>query len=424
MHRPMRRFLVVASLAVACLVLVIVANPGERSRHGLEPRPPASQVANHARSTTLATAAAPIAANAAITLPLGYEQPMALATDPSEPGVWFLSASMTDVSVFFWNAVSANLTHYSLGAPSTHGLEFGTEASLAVGPSGTVWVGANSTLARLDVATGSITYLAVPTPPDNSNAEAPRPPPLQGSHLIQALAASDSGDVAIAMSASSAVLVYSDSAQTFSTISLNDDAEPLDVAYAPDGVLGVATANWAQGGQTNLLQFVQADGTISTATADSLTVSPFSSGTEQGFASTGGGATVDLTIPAAESGNSPTTPTVSPTTLPGGPIVFTDPISELPDGKMLAATNTGFAVIDGPTGSSAQYQLPSISCLNASSAEPDPSASSAETGAPAPEPDTCQEHPIRSVTDLDGNVWFTSSVSSNSISEVQASEFN
>src|ERR1700686_1726556 len=50
----------------------------------------------------------------AIGLPAGYGSPTSLGPDPTRSGVWFLDASASDVSVFFWNAAARQLERTSL----------------------------------------------------------------------------------------------------------------------------------------------------------------------------------------------------------------------------------------------------------------------------------------------------------------------
>jgi hypothetical protein len=330
-----------------------------------------------------------------------------------------LTASQTEVSVFFWSGGTAEPVQYSFGSPSSDGLLFGIQAGLAVGPTGVVWVGANNTLARLDPGTGSLAFLVVPEPPDNAAAEAHRPPQVRGLHSIEALATDGSGDVAIAMSGSSAVVIYHDSSNTFSTVALAAGAEPVDVAYGANGTLAVATINWTQGGTgtTNLLELVQPDGSISTVTTGSGTVAPYSSNGQTGFLSTGSGTSVDLTMAASGGAGSQASATA---TSFSAHVDFTQRVVEIPNGDLLGSSGDGFSMIDTTTGASTEYKLPSFTCTNAPSIPPE----SSPTSRPANISNQCPEMPQRYVSDSQGNVWFTSSFSANAVSEIVASAWS
>ena len=182
-----------------------------------------------------------------ITVPAGYGLPVAIAADPTTPGVWFLDENESDVSVFFWDARTSRLRQYSLGHSAEHGLVYGIQAAITVAPDGTVWAGANSTLVELNPRSGRSSFIAVPAP-DNPGSEAARPEPVKGYHAIESLSADSGGDLAIAMSAASAVMEYHSSTRSFTELWLPKGAEPLDVAFAQDGSLGVAAVNWAAGG--------------------------------------------------------------------------------------------------------------------------------------------------------------------------------
>jgi hypothetical protein len=123
---------------------------------------------------------------------------------------------------------------------------FQAESGLAVTSAGTVWLGINATLTRLDPSTGAVQTWRIPAPGDNPAAESFRPPEVQGLYLVEAIAASpDGSQIAIAMDLSSSVELFDPAAGTFTQIAMPAASDtPQSLAYAPGGTLGVGLANY------------------------------------------------------------------------------------------------------------------------------------------------------------------------------------
>jgi hypothetical protein len=184
----------------------------------------------------------------------------ALAVDPTRPGVWFLSASSTDVAVFFWDKQSRVMRRYPLSDPQQHGLEFGLLAGLAVARNGTVWLGVGRTLVGIDEATKVATF-----------SSPPQPGPVNPLAAIESLAVGPSGQLAIAYSQSPYVDVRSTSGE-YSTFTLPGGLLANSVAYLPNGALGVA-ATAASGIGYNAVVIFQSDGAVSSVAAPSWGIS-------------------------------------------------------------------------------------------------------------------------------------------------------
>jgi hypothetical protein len=314
-----------------------------------------------------------------------------MAADPTTPGVWFLDENESDVSVFFWDDQTSSLKQYSLGRPADHGLVYGIQAAITVAPDRTVWAGANSTLVKLNPQSGQVPFIAVPTPPENPSSEAARPEPIKGYHAIESLSADSSGDVAIAMSAASAVMEYNSTTSSFTQLSLPSSAEPLDVVFARNGSLGVATVNWAEGGTDDLVDIFR-DGAVTPVSADSVSISArgsqFVTAGQQNMVQT-------VVLPAT---GSPTV-TSEPT---GGLKVLVGPKAlMMPNGDILVGTTTGFGVLDKSGNVVRSLTLPTFDCLGLSVTP--------QAGSPTSStlPPTCQGRPLTFVLDNAGNVWFT-----------------
>jgi hypothetical protein len=92
----------------------------------------------------------------------------------------------------------------------------------------------------------------VPAPIDNAAAEAYRPPELKGVHAIEGVGVSASGQVALALSASSQVSVFAPTTGSFSALALPPSTSANSVAFTSDGVLVAGLTNY----QTQLMNQV------------------------------------------------------------------------------------------------------------------------------------------------------------------------
>jgi hypothetical protein len=348
----------------------------------------------------------------------GYSNPIALASDSAEPGVWFLAENATDVSVFRWDGATSTLQRYSLGNPTSGNLVFGVQAALAVSPNGTVWAGINSTLIRLDPSTGAIRIIPIPTPADNAIAESHRPPQIQGVHDIEAIAVNSAGNLAVATSASNSVEFYNDTTQEFAQMSLAGGGEPLDLAYLSDGTLGIATTDWdnPDGGGTDLVELVGPSGQLGQAHVDATNIS--AGGTA--FVVTAGGSSLAQVAPGSSLDPTSNLSATNITNIPVSnmQLLVGSPALSFGNGSVLASTKDGFVKLNLASQQAVAFDLPTYSCSGLS-VPPQPGGPSVEP----PVTKTCQSYPLSYSVDVDGNVWFTSSGAGSTVNEISSGSF-
>ena len=170
--------------------------------------------------------------------PAGFDAPGELIADRRGAGVWFLANSVHDSRIFHASG-NGVVQSWHIGDPQTNGLRVGVESGLAVGGNGVVWAGAGTTLARLDTTSGAVNLYPIPVA-DSPSAEGLLPPELQGrTHAVRAIAQDDAGHVAIVVREARAIEVFDDNTRTFSVIMLPSVGDATDLAYLPDGTLGV-----------------------------------------------------------------------------------------------------------------------------------------------------------------------------------------
>ena len=191
----------------------------------------------HAGSVIHASAQAPAV------LPDGYGPIMSLVGDPNGSGVWFWDSTTSEVAVFHLDGLG-NLTTW----PVLSGAAYQSQeiSGFAVTATEVAWLGINSTLIRLDLKSGKEQIWKIPSPADNLAAESYLPTDLKGQHLVHSITvAPDAGLVAIAMTHSSSVELFDASAGTFAEVAMpTASEEPVAVAYAPDGSLGIGLADY------------------------------------------------------------------------------------------------------------------------------------------------------------------------------------
>ena len=339
----------------------------------------------------------------------GYGRPIALASDPTRPGVWFLDASATDESIFFWNPITSSLSKYSFGTDAS--LPFASQAALTVDTSGVVWAGIGDTLLRLDPATGSITRIAIPALPSNTTLQGGpgggpgEPPPLFDSHAVQALAVNRAGTLAVAISFSTSVFLYDTANQTFDNVTLPDGDVPNDLSSLPDGTFVVATSS------THGVDFVAPDHSVARSAVNGyvLGCGPASCVTSPD------GHTLYTVTPAAAGSASTQSPSVTQTTVNSVQFLLGSKPTVLTPSKVVVPTTKGFYVGNPSSGSGAQYSLPARQCSTMYVSDPSRSA--------LPKTVTCQQVPVDYVIDSAGNIWFTSNFGTSNIYEVSAGTY-
>lgn len=314
-------------------------------------------------------------------VPSGYTVPSSLAASPSGTGVWFIAGSDTDTAIFYVSPLPSEDRTYNLGRT----FPIGEYTAIAVAPDRSVWAGVNMTLVHLYPATGKVTMYDVPSPQDNAAAESYRPPSVQGAHYITALSVNPVGAVALAISASAQVTLFEHG--VFSAWPLPANTGPVDVAYLPDGTLGINLANYASHHTDEVATF--------TATGDrtlSATVSaPHLVARGSSFVSV---SSVQTTLDRRANVTSAT-----PLHLSGAqaqPVTAVQP-TVLQTGTVVIPSTDGI-LLTLPTGGTTDVAFPAVPCFSRSGSLPphvQPPLSSA----------VCHESPVVVAADAADNVW-------------------
>jgi sugar lactone lactonase YvrE len=291
------------------------------------------------------------------TLPGGYGPITILAGDPSGRGVWFWDSTKTDLSVFRVDS-HGSVTSW----PVLSGAEnnFQAISGFTVTAAGIAWLGINSTLTRVDSASGTARTWQIPAPADNPAAESYLPADLKNQHLVQGIAVAPDGEhVAIAMNHASSVGLFDMSSGTFSQIAMpatSDD--PVAVAYSPDGTLGIALANYTTHREDSALIIKQGGSPTVVRVADSSSL--ISDGTN-GFIFGSSRPSLVTTVGKA---TPIVAPAVSLSSVQTGPA-----INVMPNGELAAITSAGIVEFPGDassvasaTSASITLQLPGEQC--------------------------------------------------------------
>lgn len=202
-------------------------------------------------------------------LPKGYAQPAALAAaGPS--GVWVAAASQDGTALFLNDPTHGVQQRYPVRCPTSGSPIAGLRAQLAVSSTGTVWLGANQTLVRLQPATGTADCLELPPIGLNPTARMQQPPQVRGYAEIEGTTVTpDGSSVAVGRANATSVEMYDVPAGTWHQLSLpTGDAMAAvghDVSYLADGRLLVAVHDWSHARDSVLLGDVHGFEQVGTA---------------------------------------------------------------------------------------------------------------------------------------------------------------
>jgi hypothetical protein len=366
-------------------------------------RPPATKV-----SATAPARAAAIADSQSISptslilmsLPAGFGIPSELAGDPQAPGVWFFVSDSEETRLLHYLPGAAPAT-WSLGPSATNGLAAGVEAGIAVVPPN-VWVGANSTLDRLNSLTGAVTRINL-SPVALASGQQYGPPEVTTLQNIRALAADGTGHLAVAQNRSSAVQLLDTSSLTFTPVTLPSGTEPNDVAFdAASHTLAVALHD-LRTQQDDALFLRRPNG----STSEVQTGSYFVQADPSGFGA--GGSQVSQVTP--DGAQKPFAVPPPPMSVAGGIPAFA------PDGRIVQPTLDGLEVFDPQTGKHWTLKLPSFDCGGAS-------AMATARPQPAPTSVSCTQRVTELTTDNESNIWFTASGPAQNLYELPAASLS
>lgn len=259
--RRKRRLVKAAAAALVC-GLVPTTVVIEQSGAGPEPRIAGPVSARWLDTNRLGIDLVQSSVRHAVSLPRRYERVSSLFGDLTRPGVWFWGATASRIRLFHLNR-NDTLKTWSV-RPLSGRLRTGSAGGFAVTAAGVAWLGLNSTLIRVETRTGQVRSWAIPEPSAN------------GRPAVEALAASASGQIAVAMSHSSAIALFSQRTRRFTEVTMPAATDqPRSLAFARDGTLGISFTNSA-GSASAGVYLVPATGPQFVATVDDpIGVTPY-----------------------------------------------------------------------------------------------------------------------------------------------------
>jgi len=309
--------------------------------------------------------------------------------DPTS-GIWYMTGT---VNLDHLNS-SAALTSISLPREFYAGRE-SWDPTFAVDPDGTAWALGASDLAEVTAGAQTAKLIPLGPLPDNGTAESYRPSDLRGVHSPQVLASDGGGHIAVALSATSVVRVYSRANGTFSDLDLPTGTDAWSLRYFGNGSLAIGLENYLHHDSTYAV-IASTDGSLSQPidVGDSLVLHPYSATAVLfgGMVPTilnSDGTTQTITLPAG----------LEPSPILGG-------VQLGRNGKLVVTTSTGITILAGAADSTvtATYSYPTTSCGPNSGGGP---TGPTDPGAPSPivNAGPCNEMPQTVTVGADGTVW-------------------
>lgn len=175
-----------------------------------------------------------------VTTPVPAGQPGKMVPDPSGTALWWWAVGDDrQARVYRFSTTDHRLASWRLGDSVATGLQTGIQYGIAVGPPGVVWVGANLKLVRLNTATRAVKIMDVPPMPPEQPPAPAGPAQIADLHPIAGVAASPSGQLALATAGSTAIPIYDSVTDSFRQLALPNGLSADDVAYLPDDTLAV-----------------------------------------------------------------------------------------------------------------------------------------------------------------------------------------
>jgi sugar lactone lactonase YvrE len=265
----LRRRRRLAKAAAAALVCGIVPTAVIIEGRGLAPQRAvtAQQAAARAGTYRLGIDLRQSSVRAAVRLPHRYQRVSSLVGDLARPGVWFWGTAESRISLFHLNRNGAMTTWPVL--PLSSRLRAGSASGFAVTATGVAWLGLNSTLIRVETRTGRVRSWNIPASRAGGT----------GRPAVDALAASSDGQIAVAMSHSSAIQVFSQRTGRFTEVRLPAQADQArSMAFARNGTLGVSFTEPGHPGRAGVY-LLPRTGPLFVATVDDATgVTPYGAG--------------------------------------------------------------------------------------------------------------------------------------------------
>ena len=313
--------------------------------------------------------------------------------DSRSAGVWLWTSSIRGSELVHWDQSAESIKRWPVGSTEDD-IVPGEPPSIAISRDGTTaWLAQNDELVRSDLASGAQQRFKIPIGPDNAAREGFRPPEVKGTHAAVAVSVAPSGDeVAVALSAVSAVEEFSPTNETFSELPLptGDDANGL--GFLSDGRLVAGISDYATGATTSaLVSGATPSDWTSVAVPDSSAVLTSPDGTLL----VGGSNTTILS------------PQLATTPLTGNSTDAILPSLQLPNGNRVIADRDALWITTakGATVATAPWPTETCSAFVSAPAVSETTAARDATTTTEPSTETCVRQPVAMATDGLGNIW-------------------
>lgn len=337
---------------------------------------------------------------AAVRLPRRYHRVSSLVGDQSRPGVWFWGTAASRISLFHLNRNGALTTWPVL--PLTSRLRTGSASGFAVTATGIAWLGLKSTLIMVNTRTGQVRSWTIPAPRSGG----------PGPTAVEALAAGADRQIAVAMSHSSAVEVFSQRTGRFTEVRLPAaDDQPRSIAFARNGTLGISFTKAGVQGQAGVFLLPRTGPLFVSAVDDATGITPYG----------GTSLIVGVARPDLVHSDGTVTRLVGPGDLANLEVATSAP-AQLPDNKLSSVVGPGYlsypagaASVSAAKTSSVLYLAAPNSCGTVNVKLP----GSAATQPTEPAQSSCP-WPFRLLTsDSAGDVWVVPAASKRTVELLQ-----
>ena len=334
----------------------------------------------------------------AVSLPHRYRRVSSLVGDLTRPGVWFWGTTASRISLFHLSRNDTLKTWPVL--PLSSRLRTGSASGFTVTATGVAWLGLNSTLIRIETRTGQVRSWAIPAPRSTGT----------GRPAVEAIAANADGQIAVAMSHSSAVQLFSQRSDRFTEVTLPATTDqPRSIAFARNGTLGVS---FTESGRAGVYLLPRTGPLFVAAVDDPIGVTPYGSSS----------LIVGVASPDLVSSTGIVTQLVGPGDLANLDVATSAP-AQLPNNKLSTVVGAGY--LSYPVGaqsvtaaktSSVLYLAAPNSCGTVTVKLP----GSAATQPTEPAPSSCP-WPFRLLTsDSTGGVWVVPAASRRTVELLKA----
>jgi len=260
----------------------------------------------------------------AFSVPESFGTPTFIVGNPAGAGVYIWNSTANSRASVFYENASGMLRSWPVLTGAANTFQRGASGFAVIGTS--VWMGINSSVIELDASSGRVRYWRIPVTRPLASKYLFRAANGQAMPAaVQGLAVAPNGDVAVAMSQSSAAeLLYSRSGKWRQINMPASFDEPISVGFSSTGVLGVGFADHKTHLANGFLIYRHGNAATS-AVRDAWEVTPISNGDFLVGASRPDivgvdGVSAHLATPAALL--DPTGPAEPPAYLPTNQVIF------------------------------------------------------------------------------------------------------